>query len=214
LFLNNRREGLWLIYSARGVIEKKENFSQGKLNGPFEEFYDGGLKVKGTMVNGLSEGKFFVFNADSMMVAELAYLHNDRISYAMHLKEAAPPEKFTKYLEKTLKAYEKQLIQSPPLLSFTVLKTGELKDVKIIKGINPEIDSAMILAVTQAPHYKPALYDGKAIDQNITSQIALFQPKRVSSTGDEDSLPLLQHYRSLYPPLIQQQDKRGVIFSQ
>jgi len=199
-FLNGKRTGMWVTYSARGKVSQKCSFVDDIANGPYEQFYDEpfGYRGVGTMVNGVLEGKYYVYTDDSLLVAESDYHNNKEINAKVHLQAAIPSQKFDNYLEKNLKKYKKQLTETRPVVKFTVSKTGEVKDFEIVKGLNPEIDGVLIAAMVKAPACTPATYDKSPIEQKVTLQLVLFQDYR----SPDAPLPEQMHYKERLSGLI------------
>jgi|GEM_PF-719860 len=211
-FLNGKREGVWIYYASRGKIGQECTFEHGKLNGPYTTFYDGevSFRTEGTMVNDLLEGKYYVYNADSLLVAESDYVHDKEVKHIDHLQEATESEKFHWYLEKALGKYKKQLTEYVPIVRFVVAKTGTLKDIQIIKGITPEVDTAIIAALSKAPAFTPAKYDNLIAEEKVTRPILLFHDA-VVGPGGARGLPHLTHFRQRFDSLIPQSQAGGGI---
>lgn len=175
-FVNGEREGKWIQYADKGDVVGIYTYDHDKMNGPFKQFGDGLMPYwsEGTMSNDLIEGKFLVYSADSLLADEYDYFHGKEKKHITHLRPAQESVSFITFLEETLNKYRKQLKNVLPIVSFMVDKNGGIRDVKVIKGVNPEIDSAIVSAVSIAPAYTPAYYDGEPIDQKIVRNLFLF----------------------------------------
>jgi hypothetical protein len=79
-------------------------------------------------------------------------------------------------LEKKLKSYKTQLTTVHPIIKYTVTKDGNITDPKIVKGVNHEIDSAIVAALITAPPFSPAKYDG-VITMINTSRVLILYSK-------------------------------------
>ncbi len=76
--------------------------------------------------------------------------------------------------ENALEQYMKENMQYPPealrkdiqgrvIVSFTVDKSGKIKDAKIIRSIHPLIDTEALRLIKNMPNWKPAEVNGKTI---------------------------------------------------
>ena len=170
-FLNGEKSGTWITYSADGLKQSIKTFEHGELNGPFT-VYDNmeGWWTTGTMVNNVTTGSTYIYNADSLLVAETIFKNGKPVDHIEHLQDARPKYNFESYMDKKLKMYKDKLIGTQPLLKFTVTKDGKIINPGIIHGVSPEIDSAIIVALSTAPPFAPAKYNG-VITQVKTSRL-------------------------------------------
>ena len=53
-------------------------------------------------------------------------------------------------------------------------KNGKIISPQMVKGINPEINSAIISAMEIAPRVVPATYDGIPVEQTLQRRLTLF----------------------------------------
>lgn len=54
-------------------------------------------------------------------------------------------------------------IDGRAMVQFTVSSTGKVCDVKIVRGIDPEIDKAVLETVSSSPDWTPGMIDGKPV---------------------------------------------------
>ncbi len=59
------------------------------------------------------------------------------------------------------------------LLTFIVRKSGELNDIQIRRGINPEIDAEILRTFKGMPNWVPGLQFGKPIDMHLSFPLRL-----------------------------------------
>jgi antitoxin component YwqK of YwqJK toxin-antitoxin module len=177
--INGKRQGRWVQYASNGRIKAAYTFENDKANGPFINIYGGSsqYRAEGTMVDDMVEGKFLVYNVDSLLVEESNYVHDKMIDHIVHFHQAMEPESLQSFLEKKLVKYKEQLTSSEPVVKFTVDKDGKITDPQIVKGINTEIDKAVIAAFMSGPHYTPANYDLIPSEQKVVKQLFLFKFK-------------------------------------
>jgi Ca-activated chloride channel family protein len=82
--------------------------------------------------------------------------------------------KFLEYLQKELKFPESSLegsIQGRIFAQFTVNEKGEVVDIKILRGISPELDAEVIRALKASPKWTPGKQRGKPVKVNYTIPI-------------------------------------------
>mgnify|MGYP000382870775 CR=1 FL=1 len=60
-------------------------------------------------------------------------------------------------------------------VEFVVDKTGEVRDEKIVRGINDEVDSEVLRVVKLMPDWFPGTYGSKAISVRYTLPIKIHQ---------------------------------------
>ncbi len=67
---------------------------------------------------------------------------------------------------------QKRGIEGKVFVSFVVAKTGKVKDVKIVRSIDPELDAEAVRVVSSIPDWKsPGMQHGEAVDVNYTMPI-------------------------------------------
>lgn len=181
-FINGKREGVWREYSSDHKVVGEYTFKNDKLDGPFRNFNEGWLqyRAEGTMVNNEMEGRFLVYTKDSLLVEESDYHHDKEVNHVVHYHQASEQGAFIESLENNLRKYYSQLKEKVPVVRFTVDKTGAIKDIQIVTGINEEVDSAVINAIKNGTSYIPANYDGVPIEQTIVTALPVFHQVEIS----------------------------------
>jgi TonB family protein len=79
-----------------------------------------------------------------------------------------------RYLSKNIKYPEnasREHISGKVFTSFVVSKTGEIKDVKVEKGIGYGCDEEAVRVIRNMPNWQPALQDGKPVNSKFTLPI-------------------------------------------
>ncbi len=80
-------------------------------------------------------------------------------------------EKFINYVMKNLK-YPKEAadigIQGRVIVQFTVDKTGKIKDIKVIRGVDKLLDEEAIRVIKNAPQWIPGNQRGRPVDVQMT----------------------------------------------
>lgn len=174
-YLNGKRTGEWVEYMAKGKKTAEYTYENDKLNGLCRTYnLFTGTWNEYEMVNDLLQGKYRVYTADSLLVSETEYDHNNIVIQTTHFREAKENDDFEKYLEKKLRKYFEALVKHPPTVKYTIDKTGKIINPQIVRGINPEVDAALIAAILSAPAYTPASYDDAPVERNIVRHFYLY----------------------------------------
>ncbi|MBI1316550.1 TonB family protein [bacterium] len=63
-------------------------------------------------------------------------------------------------------------IQGKVYVSFVIAETGDIVDVKAVRGVHPALDQAAIDVVSKLPKLRPALKDGQAVRMEYTMPIS------------------------------------------
>lgn len=83
----------------------------------------------------------------------------------------------TKYIFKNLKypnGISEQSISSTKIyVEFVVTKEGKIKDAKVKKGINPELDKEALRVINSMPQWKPGKQNGKPVNVKMVIPIQL-----------------------------------------
>ena len=92
------------------------------------------------------------------------------------------------------------------MLEWVVDSLGKVSDVKIIKGIDKYIDSALIYVISQSPKWQPAMKEGKPISQRWRYPIKIEwpsgPPRKMTYLSDAQKQIILNRIRNqavVYP---------------
>jgi len=184
-FINGKKSGLWIEYEPNGKKLSECTYKDNILNGQFKYYNDDYASpywTKGYVINNQLEGKYYIFSEDSVLIYETNFLHSKQVKITndskvvgiMHLQRAKPDYNLRRYLEKQLITYKKQLKGKIPIVKITS-KSGKISSVKMVIGINQEVDSAIIKAISVAPDFIPAKYDELPIDFSFNLLLPLFE---------------------------------------
>lgn len=80
-----------------------------------------------------------------------------------------------KFLSENIKYPEKAKsdnVSGKVFVSFVISKTGKVKDAKVVKGVNNEIDAEALRVVKSMPDWTPGTKDGKKTDIEMTLPIS------------------------------------------
>ncbi|GEM_PF-465878 len=88
----------------------------------------------------------------------------------------------SEFLEENIKyspdAIEKK-IEGTVILSFIVDQTGNVSNIKIIKGLDPDLDQASIDAVKKMPVWIPGQINGKPSKQEFSLPVKFTLPRKL-----------------------------------
>jgi periplasmic protein TonB len=93
----------------------------------------------------------------------------------IHASYKGGEKTFLKYLGSVIKYPEeakKKYIQGEVLVGFTVGVKGEIKDVRVIRGISVECDEEALKAIRAMPDWICAIQNGRAIEEYIEMPVA------------------------------------------
>lgn len=125
-------------------------------------------KIDEVAVTALSENKLESVNNE--MVEGEIYFDAD-VMPKFNNKEA---DEFRKYVTLNLKYPEeavKKGINGRVFVSFIVDKAGEVKQVKVVRGVDEALDNEAIRVVRNSPKWEPALIDDKPVNVQFTFPI-------------------------------------------
>ena len=69
---------------------------------------------------------------------------------------------WSKFLQRNLR-YPDTEAQGRVILSFVVERNGSLSDIKVVKGVSPELDREAMRVLKMAPPWKPGIQSGQAV---------------------------------------------------
>ena len=190
-YTNGVRTGVWVEYIARNQKSSEYTYANNQKNGKYKLYYDNLQSwTEGNMVNDLMEGTAYTYRADSLLISEHQYVNNKLVNTINHWTEAHYPDGFQEYLQKQLKKYQREIaIAEPPTVQFTVSKTGEILNPKIVSGVNPDVDKALVAALTSSKPFSPATHDGVPIEQNFGIVLVLFKEAKLFRIDDNVHAP-------------------------
>jgi len=71
------------------------------------------------------------------------------------------------------------------LVSFIVTKKGTVKDIELIKGVNPDLDKAALKVMKTLQPFMPAVIDGEKVDIKLKSLITFRLPAEPTGTSKQ-----------------------------
>lgn len=182
------KEGLWKYFDpATGNILLQTNYSNNVKNGPFLVFNENGETVgKGRFFSGKVDTVHWEVENSAAFDYLLAYEYSetkgngtvDKMPYftvceknKAEVKEDWCTEEMLFDMLDTLEYPEDALrhrVEGQAIISFTVTKTGAIKDISIDRGLCEEYKNAITEAMKSMPEWSPARKDGKAVEYRYT----------------------------------------------
>lgn len=103
--------------------------------------------------------------------------YDDVVSYhdcdqrPMFLNSPDPRQFLEKWVYQYLKYPEQAVIdgvQGRVMVDFIIGKDGKVSDVRVVKGVSPELDAEAVKVVSASPKWKPGRVDGNKVRTSIT----------------------------------------------
>lgn len=133
-------------------LEYVYNFSVALANEPVLLFRPGIVTVKGTVYEDV-----------------IPYYECDQ--KPMFLNSPDPRQFIEKWVYKYLKYPREAVqdgIQGRVMVSFVIAKDGSVTDVKVIKGVSPELDDEAVKVIAASPKWKPGRVNGNKVKSSMT----------------------------------------------
>lgn len=176
------KNGEWTTYNSDGeILKKTENFTHGKLDGKYVEYWNGN-KEEGNYLIGKKTGNWKFTYKEGNTAGEEVYdeagkkvegKYYDKEGKAIKYEDLfSPPtyegglKGFYKYLSSEMRypsQSAKQRIQGTVKLSFIVKKNGEIEDIKILEAPNNELATEAIRVIELATDWIPGKQFGEAV---------------------------------------------------
>jgi protein TonB len=178
--------GVRTTFYESGQMHTKEDLVASKRNGEFVVYYPDG-RVKRRETYEANERKTAeCFGADGSPVAYFPY-------EVMPTYRGGGTEKIVQSIQASVRYPAEALrnnVQGRVYVSFRVAPTGEVADMKIVKGLGNGLDEATIEAVKKLSKFNPGLLDGEAVSVSFTvpitykiTQAPLPSPNRMPDFG-------------------------------
>lgn len=176
MYENGKKEGAWESYDEQGNIVKTTKYIKGRMDSPYRNFTpeqrDSLRKVSATKraksPKKSTEGKVF------KVVEKMPMFPGCEETEGRQAQKKCADAEMMKFIYGNLKYPEvarKEGIQGRSIVSFVVSKTGEIKDIKVLKGICEEIKQESIRVVELMPKWIPGTQRGESVDVQFTLPI-------------------------------------------
>ena len=97
--------------------------------------------------------------------------YNDCDQRPMFLNSADPRQFLEKWVYQYLKYPEKAVVegvQGRVMVDFIIEKDGKVTDVRVVKGVSPELDAEAVKVVSASPKWKPGRVAGNKVRTSVT----------------------------------------------
>ena len=192
-YRKNVKEGSWKFFNTTsGNIMMQNNYTNNDKNGPFMVFDDNGSIVgKGRYFNGeLDTVNWEIENFDDYEYLlkynfpDVSYHVDTMITFKICADLMAEDSKITCMEENLYDVFDK--LEAPEIIrkmsiegniqvSFTISKTGELKDVVVDRGLCKELKEVCKTELAKIP-WLPAVKDGKAVEMRYSYEHSYSRP--------------------------------------
>lgn len=182
------KHGQWVSYKATGETSKAQNFSHGKLDGKYVEYWDGKqVKEEGIYESDRKIGEWLLYYSDSKLAGKETYDTYGKKERGEYLNKDgravnyedlfSPPsyrggmQGFYRYLSKEIQypqSAAKRKITGTVKLSFTINKSGEVEDIKIIESPDPDLSNEAERVIQNA-----TWIPGKQFGENVKVKYSL-----------------------------------------
>ena len=78
---------------------------------------------------------------------------------------------------------EAQGIQGRVMVDFVIGNDGKITDVRIVKGLSPEIDAEVLKVVSASPKWKPGKVNGEKVRASLTLPVEFKLEKKAEKSG-------------------------------
>jgi TonB family C-terminal domain len=164
--INKKMDGVCKAWYENGQLKTEAVYKAGKYNGYYYSYWENGqYKRRDTYAdNKLIEGK--CYNNEGK---ETKY-------FPMEIMPEFPggTQAMMTFLSSNIRypvSMMEKGIQGMEIVQFVVAKTGELTDIKILRGLHPDGDKESIRVVSIMPHWKPGMQDGEFVPVKFTLPI-------------------------------------------
>lgn len=181
-YYNNMKHGNFISYDTSGVVKDVSFYNLDTLKTATIYYLNGGKREEKIYRAKNQVSERFVYYDNGNLAIKQIFSPENKILESVYLDiegkatkitaiEAAPIypggiERFYEYIGRNLK-YPKEAaelnIQGSVLISYVISETGEVTDVKVIKGIYPSLDREAVRVMYASPKWTPAKLFGKNV---------------------------------------------------
>ena len=115
--------------------------------------------------------------------------YNDCDQRPMFLNSQDPRQFLEKWVYQYLKYPEKAVIdgiQGRVMVDFIIEKDGKVTDVRVVKGVSPELDAEAVKVVSASPKWKPGRVAGNKVRTSVTIPVEF----RLEKKGEKSRLSI------------------------
>lgn len=181
-YINGKRTGNWIEFAPNGQATLEYSYENNVLNGPYKTHdVTSGIRGEGTMVSGKLAGDFKWYNNDGLLVADALLESGKIVKKTAYMKDAKERMNLYAYVEQKLKKYSSVLYDSQFTVKYDIDKDGKITNPQIVSGYTPEINAAILSALSNLNAYRPATYNNAAIDQKASETFSIYNTMSMAS---------------------------------
>ncbi|SDS78954.1 Antitoxin component YwqK of the YwqJK toxin-antitoxin module [Mucilaginibacter mallensis] len=181
-FVNGKRTGNWSEFAPNGQTTLEYSYENNILTGTYKTYdANSGIRGEGNMVNGKLAGDFKWYNNDGLLVAGAVLENGKIVKKTEYMKDAKESMNLHAYVEQKLKKYSSVLYDSQFTVKYDISKDGKITNPQIVSGYNPEINAAILNALSNLNAYRPATYNNAAIDQKTSETFNVYNTMNMAS---------------------------------
>jgi len=149
------KDGLSKQYYETGELHVLENYKKDKLDGELKVYYKSGVLLR---IENYNNGKFLDGKCFDELCNEIPFFERQT-----HPEFIGGVNAMYQFISENF-TFSKKMIKNNMLgkvfVSFVVDKNGDIRDVKVARGIHPQIDNEAIYLIKSMPRWRPGTNDG------------------------------------------------------
>jgi TonB family protein len=180
-YVHGEPDGIYKSYYKSGHVDVEAFYKMGEKNGVYKFYYESGrIYCSGMCVMGKKDGEFlYYYDEDSLLVRRKENYSIDELKAGYCYTPEGKDTTYFPYIEipefpggeKSMKGYLAQELSYPEdaresgiegrvVVRFTVLKTGKIDSIEILKGVYPSLDEMACYVVRMMPRWEPGKQEG------------------------------------------------------
>ncbi len=163
VFIDGKKEGLWLYFSNKGAVWYSKNFVHDKEDGNSFTYYPNGNKRRLEEYRNGTLKKGYCYTPEGKDTAYFPMLELPSFD--------GGEEALLKFLNKTIQypaVARENDIQGKVIVEFTVEVNGKLEEVEIISSPHYSLSTEALRVIFLMPRWKPARMEGIAVPYKYT----------------------------------------------
>jgi antitoxin component YwqK of YwqJK toxin-antitoxin module len=181
-FVSGKRTGNWSEFAPNGQAILEYSYENNVLNGAYKTYdANSGIRGEGNMVNGKLTGDFKWYNSDGLLIAGALLEKGKIVKKTEYMKDAKERMNLYAYVEQKLKKYSSVLYDSQFTVKYDISKDGKITNPQIVSGYTPEINAAILDALSNLNAYRPATYNNAAIGQKTSETFSIYNTMSMAS---------------------------------
>lgn len=160
-FIGWVNDGLLTEWYESGVIAKYTMFKNGRRNGKLLLFWENGRKKREE-----------IFKDDKFIQGVCFDSEGNEVEYFPYETMPSFPggeKTLLNYLSESIRypfSAMREGIQGRVIIQFVVESNGEIKEIRVVRGVSPELNAEALRVIRQMPLWIPGTQDGKPVRIN------------------------------------------------